>query len=499
MKSKAILVVVLVLVLLASTSICSLKLALALEPFFFDDFNGSEVDTEKWTVQESTDWSGYPANGGLINVEGSKVYLSSSGSSFPCISSAANPFPTTGDFAVEFDLTYSCISDWGVGIWITKGPFEYKNESANNQIILQLWAGALDFDKVSIKGYFLVEDIQKPFAYESVIYGWEPSAPTHVFRLTYINGTYSLIDNGVTVASAASQLRPDTIGFGHPPVYWLPFSLEHVRSVMGGFGSFNIDYIKIEGITSDSNTNNIDKPQFSLSTNLEEQQIGYQIDIRGRLEAQEGKPIPSKQIILWYSIPGISTWYPITSVTTDAEGRFSASWIPTATGTFTIKAEYTDNTTAEVFDKTTNISVTPILSDDFYVAVESNSTLSSVTFNSTSNEFFFTVSGPSKTTGYTTLSVPKSFLPNPANLKLYIDGQQTAFNCTSEGNFWILNVNYSHSTHDVVLKIIDDTVESTLFVCIAAAFVIFFCVSLAFVLATTFRSSNPKTAVKQKP
>ena len=52
MKSKAILVVGLVLVLLASTSICSLKLALALEPFFFDDFNGSEIDTEKWMFKK---------------------------------------------------------------------------------------------------------------------------------------------------------------------------------------------------------------------------------------------------------------------------------------------------------------------------------------------------------------------------------------------------------------------------------------------------------------
>jgi hypothetical protein len=476
---------ILVVMITFSVCICTLKFASASTLVFFDDFDGPRVDTEKWVVQENTDWSGYPANGGLINVAGSKVYLSSNGSSFPCVTSTKNPFPGTGDFAVQFDLTYTCISDWGVGFWITKGAFEYQNKTSNNQIILQLWAGAIDFNKVSIKGYFLVDDIHKPFAYESIVSGWEPSAPTHVFRLEYINETYSLIDNGVTVASAVSKLRPDTIGFGHPPIYWLPHTPQEVQSSMGGFGSFNIDYIKIEKIEDKAvfNNNKDDDTQIFLFTNLKNQQIGYKIDVIGTLKSLNGTSMPDKQIILWFSIPGVSTWYPITSVTTDTNGVFSASWIPTATGTFSLKAEYTNNQTNQAISKIVNISITQVLTGSYF-AVESNSTLSSLTFNSTANVLSFSISGPSGTNGYTTISIPKSLLSNPENLKLYIDNQQTQFNYTSKDNSWLLTLNYSHSTHDVLLKIGSE--DNSFLIYVAAVAVIVFCALLSLALIKTF-------------
>ncbi len=490
MKKKAILVILLVLVLSLSTSICSFKLASAATPFFFDDFTGTQVDTGKWFVQENTDWSEYPANGGSVTVADSQISLSSSGSSFPYLKSIVNPFPATGDFVLEFNITYTCISDWGNGIWVSKGPYEFapgsETDNSSNRVIFYLWADNYSFDECWIHASMLGGD----YVYTSVLHGWEPSAPAHIFRLAYANETYSLSVDGKSMASKPSQLRPDTIGLGHQPSYWIPFSPEHARSVVGAWGSYSMDYIKVEALDSSGNDNSNDDSgalQISLSTSVETQQIGYKIDINGKLESLAGEPVFGKQIVLWYSIPGVSTWYPITSVTTDSEGIFSASWIPTATGTFSIKAEHVDNQTHVEISKIKNISVIQLLSEGFFVA-ESNSTLSAIAFNSTANEFSFSVSGPSGTTGYTTLLLPKSILPNPENTKLYIDNQQTPFNNASKDNSWVLSFNYTHSTHAVVIKIVDE--NNTLIVCIAAVSVIIFCALLALAITQTFRSIN---------
>jgi hypothetical protein len=490
LRNKTALGVILFVILLASITLCNLKFVSA-SNVFFDDFNGTAVDNTKWVVQENTNWSGYPAYGGSIKVSESKVHLSSTGSSYPCITSAENPFPSTGDFAIQFDLTYSCISDWGVGFWITKGQFEYKNASSNNNIILQLWAGAIDFNRVSIKGYFLVDDVVKPFAYESIINGWQPSSPTHVFRLEYINGTYSLIDNGVTVASKASQVRPDTIGFGHCPIYWVPISPQNLQSVIGGFGSFNIDYIKVEALGNNNDENGFtdDNAKISLSTNLEQQQIGYKIDLNGKLSLLNDTALSNKQVILWYTIPGISTWYPITSVATDAEGAFNASWIPTATGTFILKAEYTKDQTNQIVSKTVNISVTQVLSSN-YLAMESNSTIASAAYNSTTNELFFTLSGPSNTTGYTKICIPKT-LANPENMKLLIDNQPIQFNYTSKDDSWLISFNYGHSSHNVILKMGTEPENNSMLIYVAAIAVIIFFTVLILALVKTFHSSKP--------
>ena len=87
---------------------------------FFDDFEGTTVDTAKWAVQKNTNLSGYPAYGGAIKVSEGDLYLSSDGSTFPWISTIEDPFPATGDFSVTFNVTYTCIGDWGDGVVIVR-------------------------------------------------------------------------------------------------------------------------------------------------------------------------------------------------------------------------------------------------------------------------------------------------------------------------------------------------------------------------------------------
>jgi hypothetical protein len=213
----------------------------SLGSFFSDHFDGAAVNTTKWLVQENTNMSGYPAYGGSVQIANSTIMLSSDGSTFPCVYSATNPFPTTGDFAVEFDFTYSHISDWGTGLWITSGQWAIPpGGSSSSTMILQLWGdNDQSFDNVRSVVGLLGKEVWK-----SYVNGWEPDATKHIFKLEYVNGVYTLYVDQTEVASAQSQVRPNSIGFGHPPIYYLPFSSEHLGEVMGGWTRFKIDYIK---------------------------------------------------------------------------------------------------------------------------------------------------------------------------------------------------------------------------------------------------------------
>ncbi|MCW4005160.1 MAG: hypothetical protein NWF04_00970 [Candidatus Bathyarchaeota archaeon] len=92
--------------------------------------------------------------------------------------------------------------------------------------------------------------------------------------------------------------------------------------------------------------------------------------------------------------------------------------------------------------------------------VESNSTVSELAFNSTSSELSFTVSGPSGTTGYVDLTVAKTLIPSPQNIKVYLDGKQLYYEAVSVDDAWVLSFTYQHSIHQVTVNLAN-AVETT--------------------------------------
>jgi len=415
------------------------------ETSFSDHFDGSNVDTNKWLVQENTQMSGLPAFGGSVKIANSQICLASTdhGTSFPCVTSAFNPFPSSGDFVVEFDVTYTCISDWGSGMWISNGPFivDGVNYFAN---ILQIWADG-GYTQTSIRAWLLGKQIYQD------TYGWEENSNTRVFRLEYIEGVYTVFVDSVEVAKESSHLRPDTIGFGHPPAYYVPFTHEHAIGNAGRWSSFKIGFIRIREL----------RPAvISLSTSTLMTSLGFEVDIDGALCNSEGAPLVGETVVMSYLIQGVGEWNPFASTTTALDGSYSVAWLPTATGNFAVKAEWSGD---EVFAGTyavKNISVIRGNGANFFFA-ESNSTLSTLTFDSTSPEVSFTVSGPSGTTGYVKFLISKSLLSNVMDLKVYIDGQQVEYAASSVGDLLSLYVGYTHSSHEVLIKLPLSTVAET--------------------------------------
>jgi hypothetical protein len=467
---------ILILILFLSFVFSAVPKVQAESTTFKDDFEGTTVDQEKWVIQENTNMSGYPASGGSVRVMGGQISLSSVGSSFPCVTSALNPFPATGDFSVEFNFTYTCISDWGNGLWISNGPFIVKEEEESSNVIFQLWADNDGFDKVSIRARLFGELI-----YFSEIYGWEPSAPTHTFRLEYSNAIYAVFVDTVEAGSTSSQVRPDSIGFGHPPTYYIPFSPEHVNSIIGGWGSFAIDYIRVSDTAQvlDNNVSDKNSAQISFFTDAEDLKIGFVVGVNGILTNQEGEPLRDETVILSYSVSGTSIWDPIASATTDFDGVYSASWIPTGTGRFALKVEWVGNETYLGTYDVKNISVSRYESKSLFLA-ESNSSLSSLAFNSTSRDVSFTVSGPSGTMGYVRFLISKTIVED-LDFEVYVDGQQIEFNATSVGSFQSLYFKYPHSSHYVTIKL-PATSKTEQILAIVAAAVLLTVVSAVFIV-----------------
>lgn|GEM_PF-4329039 len=103
-----------------------------------------------------------------------------------------------------------------------------------------------------------------------------------------------------------------------------------------------------------------------------------------------------------------------------------------------------------------NCSV-PVRDDPDLFALSSNSTVSSLLYNSTSKQLSFTVSGASGTHGYADIYLSTNLAPSLSGLTVYLDGAQLTFNSSSVGNYWILHFVYTHSTHTVTVNLPDQS------------------------------------------
>jgi PKD repeat protein len=190
----------------------------------------------------------------------------------------------------------------------------------------------------------------------------------------------------------------------------------------------------------------------SISTSSSSTIVGFSIGIAGRLTDEYGNGLTNEVVVLYYATYGVNTWNLITSDATDAFGNYSAVWVPSATGTFTIKAEWAGNSTDSGASRNVTLGCVPY-KDQYVFSVESNSTISELVFNTTSMELSFTASGPSGTRGYTRVTVAKSLVANATNIKVYLDGNQLNYSIASTDDSWLLTFNYTHSTHKVAVDL----------------------------------------------
>jgi len=190
----------------------------------------------------------------------------------------------------------------------------------------------------------------------------------------------------------------------------------------------------------------------SISTSCSSTAVGFQVAINGSLLAASGNGLADKTVVLQYAFEGSTTWTPFTSDQTDSNGRYSAVWIPPATGYFTIKAEWAGDATH--FGSNNITAINSITFDGEYVfSVESNSTITELFFNSTDRTLSFNAQGTSGTQGYAKIIIAKTLVTDVENMRVYLDGSQADYTLLSSGDSWCLIINYEHSTHRIVLDL----------------------------------------------
>lgn len=186
---------------------------------------------------------------------------------------------------------------------------------------------------------------------------------------------------------------------------------------------------------------------------------GSTVNIYGKLSEADGSALKNQTIVLSYSFEGNNAAVPLSSVLTDENGDYRFQWVNSASGTFVLHVAWFGDSTHPSTGNSASLTFLPYQNQNVFV-VESNSTVTSLAFNSTTSELSFTVSGPRGTTGYVKTTIAKTLLPNATDLKVYLDGKQLNYTLTSNGDSWFLTFTYSHSTHQVAVYLPMDSAEN---------------------------------------
>jgi len=206
---------------------------------------------------------------------------------------------------------------------------------------------------------------------------------------------------------------------------------------------------------------NLPSPQLVFYCTSSTKYSGFNVKIEGMLSYQ-GVGLSSAGIMFSYSVTGGASWEDLAYVNTSDEGSFSAVWMPSASGNYLIKATWSGDEAYSSVTKIVNFAITPTENQDQNVfTLASNSTLTSFAFDSTTSELSFDVSGPSGTSGYVQVCVPKSLVSDTSTLKITLDGYNLPYDVLSKTDVWIITMIYPHSSHTIVMALDENGSSNT--------------------------------------
>jgi PKD repeat protein len=207
-------------------------------------------------------------------------------------------------------------------------------------------------------------------------------------------------------------------------------TIVHVYEIYGRL-NVTLGVVDAEGSTSSSyDMIRVFMPtSISVSINASSSVLGFSVGIYGQLNDIHGVGLSDELVVLYYTLPGVQNWYPISSFMTGDNGSYTVLWIPSATGYFFLKAEWNGNTTHIASNGTVTLSV--IYQNTYAFSVESNSTVSGLAFNMTTQALSFSVSGETGTTGYAKITIAKALVPNITDLEVRIDDVEYSYSAVS--------------------------------------------------------------------
>jgi hypothetical protein len=149
------------------------------------------------------------------------------------------------------------------------------------------------------------------------------------------------------------------------------------------------------------------------------------------------------------------TWQTISTVKTDSSGKYSSSW-KTVFGYYEVRARWLGNATYPE----TSISADLIVKNfgNLITDFVSNSTITGLNFNQTTNILTFNAEGPTGTKGYVNITLQKDQTVNPEKINVLFDGKTIDYNVASNDETWILSFDYPHSRHSIIVQLKADEI-----------------------------------------
>ena len=362
--------------------------------------------------------------------------------------------------------------------------------------IMELLGGRLGFNTQSIiPGYGIEFDGWANIAYEfDDIVGGKPNpsadpSDNHIAlikdftgnHLTYVNDK-RIYDNVWHQVSIEVQGSSVTVYFDQALTIQWSGLLDRTYDGLGFSGSngqVEASWHLIDDFSITSR--DLHKPSLIISFESSTSYSGFNVEIKGGL-AFNGTAISNAPILLSYSVTGGKSWQDLTLVYTGSDGSYSATWLPSVTGNYLIKATYEGDADNLGTSEMVNFAVAQFADRNVF-SVSSNSTVTSLAFNSESHELNFTVTGESGTTGYADVYIAKSIIDDIANVKAYLDGGKVEYTATSINDSWLLHFSYQHSTHEVSIRLGLPPPESLLEDPLALALIIGGILALTFAIA----------------
>jgi len=206
-------------------------------------------------------------------------------------------------------------------------------------------------------------------------------------------------------------------------------------------------------------TNELHQPSLTVLGTSSASESSFKVRIGGNL-VLDGAGVADAPVLLSYSNTGGESWQNLTFVLTGSDGSYSATWLPSVTGNYLLKTIYRGNENYLGASKIINFAMESSVEQTVF-SVNSNSTLSGLSFNSDSKELSFSISGESGTTGYVDVCIPKSLISDISGLRVYLDNNQVVYTADSQSDSWLLYFSYHHSAHFVMISLGSSSPSST--------------------------------------
>lgn len=296
--------------------------------------------------------------------------------------------------------------------------------------------------------------------------------PIHVFRVGF-HGDWmaeqelqgpNLMNNPVTVETKGSYstqfliVIPNTIATGSHQYY---VAVEGSDQSNNTFSWNSPNYtLQVETSHTSSPTptptkTSLDNTSIELTCESSTSYSGFKVEIEGKL-SHNSAPLQNQPILLSYSVTGGNTWQELTLIYTGSDGSFFADWRPTVTGNYLVKAVFEGTQEYTQTSEIVNLAVTSYQDENMF-SVSSNSTITNLFFDSTSKELSFNVAGDSDTSGYANVYIAKNLVSDASLISVYLDGNKLDYSVIATEDSWILHFTYSHSSHDVTVKLVNSS------------------------------------------